>query len=1802
MRDNDPRLFSVWGKFGRLWPARPSASNDGFVATLTPAKPGVIQRKKAPLGGIAFRDVAVNPKEDLLATVDNRGNVVLFHLATNRYARIGQPGPAGTCVEFSSRNKGLLFSGHADGSIRCYNATTRAQIGVLRGHRTSVKFLAFKSSADEMVSTSVDCVVIWSTKTLKRIRTLGSGHKEGGFFQARYLRGGSSGERLITSGRDGLFRIWDSKTLLSVGRAAIRNEMKTSRTSTETSLFCLSPNGKWLVAAGNHGGLFVCELASCGFTHGLKFTDRQGVKSVQGVSFLPDSETVAVLAQDGVVHFVNVHKGSIEYRVSPGAQGKVCNKMALDVRGNNLALVSDTGQVLMYDLAKARSKGSQNLTPGKIEVKRFETPEQMEDFLMATQRVDIADGTVTENTTSENDLGSSGERLQENGSSCSPALRTHRTGGGKAKKTNTMDPSQLRVARLDAMGQKVNKNRLQGLLEAFGEYPERYRLLVWEFLLEIPHNGPAFEVLANRGLHPAFQQMGKSFPLLSKVLLGRLSRILSKLAHWCPVLGEATFLPSFVFPFVKLFGSHEETCFEILVTILLNWGSAWFQTFPRPPTALLGEFENLVSYHDPPLFEALSGFQGGVGRVGWSLMSSLLSAVVSKPDWLKIMDHMVSNDPPFLHFLVLSHLVYFRQSLLDFEMEEDIESFLNSPRPSNINKIIRHAYALNSSTPEQLAPAGKKLEPLGAGDVYKELTVYPHAAVGWVSQERQRIQAEEEALVRRRWLVQELEARTRRLENVAGKGWKDSVQARQLGELEAQKQKAALRSQEQEVLAEKARLEDRVKQEQLKQIAIMEEAYQSGLENMQIEMNRQSQLEQQDIATKKKALEFDLKSALENEKIKALTFQAEQRLFGLEQEKLKSEAKQRMESETSTQLAVIEAQQKKQLEQWQAEDQETEIRRKHQAAARFEMAATAEENASRLALEEAVRKTEIDQETRLQALTNERRIQQAAMEEADRMQRLLEEERNRDRIFNVQDRALLKAQGEDDRAWFEREQAKTESALLAKKTAREEEKIDRNMELLERERRARLQQGEAELIARRRKMERALLLKEQDAKRILDEVEAERRREKLADAEMRLKQEEIEARVKHASQVSQLQELVESNERKIIEKENRGLQETELQGEAEMYKRHSDIMSQLALERERQILELDTAWRKQVRIEETARLERVRLEAQAKQLNIENELLNAEETAANEVAALQQKNELTKHNLASDEGPSGVQPESQPDMKTSESGEKKDLSDVLFSSGDSSIFNQLLAQVELASDGSEGSDGEKDAVQSQGVLGGWSPGIGNASRQGKHQQASSSIASGDLDCPEFAVEALSMRKWAQSNSQKDADLGSRSREFPGENFGMTFGGNQMPDFAVNESQDGTPINRAPLLAEGTVVDSSSPNKSKNTGSESEAPFDHQFFGDFGASTSHRQHYGGVAAPADSADRTSSITFLKEKDGDVSTPDSSQITSKVPSWLLPAVAEEEADEGPTDQDSAGGNDLEEMNDTRSRISALLDGILGSGATSQRSDSQHQGKNSLGEMSMKETGKVGGGSQGLDFPQSSSEGGSGGFFGIDRAGPSTSTAIEKMRSSIFDGSMSPIKSGSSPVPPPRVPRSRSPPITEIQPASPEESPRSSHGYDFSSSGKSQKNSSIFGAHRFFPATRLDGEEEIENAFGGFQSLRDSDTVIESISNAVSPPDLDGFINKSKGKTRTDSSFSKSTGVDGQSVRHSNVWVRRELKWDGTDSEGNSSQARDHGVPTGEGTVRKKHSNLMTAMNSLQATFSHLGGDVSSGDDSH
>ena len=150
---------------------------------------------------------------------------------------------------------------------------------------------------------------------------------------------------------------------------------------------------------------------------------------------------------------------------------------------------------------------------------------------------------------------------------------------------------------------ELDLNRVLKLLKDFGEFPERYRLLIWTFLLRLPRNGDAFNTLVGYGTHPGCVDLYQKFPVKSLREFGYLEKVVSALAHWCPVLSESDFTACLFFPFVKVFGRDELTSFETCMSLILHWCSTWFENFPHPPVRTLTVVDNVLQSETPKLYQ-----------------------------------------------------------------------------------------------------------------------------------------------------------------------------------------------------------------------------------------------------------------------------------------------------------------------------------------------------------------------------------------------------------------------------------------------------------------------------------------------------------------------------------------------------------------------------------------------------------------------------------------------------------------------------------------------------------------------------------------------------------------------------------------------------------------------------------------------------------------------------------------------------------------------------------------------------------------------------------------------------------------------------------------------------------------------------------------------------------------------------------------------------------------------------------------------------------------------------------------------
>jgi len=305
----------------------------------------------------------------------------------------------------------------------------------------------------------------------------------------------------------------------------------------------------------------------------------------------------------------------------------------------------------------------------------------------------------------------------------------------------------------------LNKKRLQVLLKGYGEYPMKYRMFIWRSLLQLPENHTAFSSLEDKGVHVAFLNLQKKYPIKSRKLLRVLQRTLSALAHWSAIFSDTPYLPLLAFPFVKLFQNNQLICFEVIATLIINWCQHWFEYFPNPPINILSMIENVLAFHDKDLLQHFINHDITSQLYAWPLLETVFSEVLTREEWLKLFDNVFSNHPSFLLMTVVAYNICSRAPLLNCSLKDDFEYFFHHRNNLDISIVIREVYHLMDTTPTDIHPNSMLhvFVALTKGQ-YPVFNQYPKFIVDYQTQERERIRIDELDYLRERQMVEDMQA------------------------------------------------------------------------------------------------------------------------------------------------------------------------------------------------------------------------------------------------------------------------------------------------------------------------------------------------------------------------------------------------------------------------------------------------------------------------------------------------------------------------------------------------------------------------------------------------------------------------------------------------------------------------------------------------------------------------------------------------------------------------------------------------------------------------------------------------------------------------------------------------------------------------------------------------------------------------------------------------------------------------------------------------------------------------------------
>ncbi|XP_076292721.1 TBC1 domain family member 31 [Lasioglossum baleicum] len=268
-------------------------------------------------------------------------------------------------------------------------------------------------------------------------------------------------------------------------------------------------------------------------------------------------------------------------------------------------------------------------------------------------------------------------------------------------------PDHLQCIR-QLMKQELRLERLIPILKEFGEYSEKYRLLIWSTILKLPGNKSAYCTLANEAanLHFSAESL-KCYPLASRSKQILLTTTMNCLIQWSSLLSQCSFLPKLVFPFLMVSQKDPLRGFELIVSILLNYCQKWFEYHPLPPLNVLGIIENILLQADPALLNIFCERGVTSSEYAWPLLMTAMSEILSGPEWLILWDHLISYKKPSLLLMsVVAYSICSRDVIISsLHTPEQFKRYYTSQGHISAKEIIKLAQRLDKDIPLRAHPS-----------------------------------------------------------------------------------------------------------------------------------------------------------------------------------------------------------------------------------------------------------------------------------------------------------------------------------------------------------------------------------------------------------------------------------------------------------------------------------------------------------------------------------------------------------------------------------------------------------------------------------------------------------------------------------------------------------------------------------------------------------------------------------------------------------------------------------------------------------------------------------------------------------------------------------------------------------------------------------------------------------------------------------------------------------------------------------------------------------------------------------------
>ena len=721
---------------------------------------------------------------------------------------------------------------------------------------------------------------------------------------------------------------------------------------------------------------------------------------------------------------------------------------------------------------------------------------------------------------------------------------------------------------------------LRSLISKYGEFPDKYRVSIWKSILNLPGNEAAYRELAEKGIHPAYTDLNTRYPIKNHQLFSHLQRTLSALGHFSPVFAEAPSVPGTIFPIITLCGSQELVCFELTLCLYENWLQHWFLHYPNPPIAYLQSVETLLNRIDSQLTGHLQSFGSIISLVLWPLLGNLLTEVLTKEEWVVMMDHLVINwdKPALLMHVVAQFLVYYKPTLMNIRNLDDLKYFLHKQNPVNVVKMMKKA-VISMKKPDlnkDLMVQFVRRVPLPTGK-YPVFTSFPQFEVQLKADIRSRIRQEAAETLKKQTYLDDLTSHLLELEE---KEKQYNAQQAALMQLE-QDRRHTEAVESAAILAERKIIDQELRQKRLNQLKKLQETIENSLDSMLKSRKMELVRLEQEIANRREEDRYFVDKKMQEEALAGLEFQSAQKMYELTRTRETEDEQRRLRDQIESWKREQSLRERLLQEQWSLEDQERRLKLEAIKERKIkEMEAIALEN-DRKKLEMQQMLQDLEREVRTQDVVRERKLRTVREEEAIRTAEAMDTLTKAQTVMQVEEQMQFKTLLAEERRLAER-RAKERLEIIEierRKQLSDMHELQSEIETLQkRQQRIEIQDKLAEL---RHEQELKTLKEERQTQEMLLRIEEERRIKRQLERDMERKEEELREKTEFQMVLRETEERLLREERSRFEMQRRELKRQQEEEEAAKTNAHNVKMETIIRDRERQLLELTQSRRRE---------------------------------------------------------------------------------------------------------------------------------------------------------------------------------------------------------------------------------------------------------------------------------------------------------------------------------------------------------------------------------------------------------------------------------------------------------------------------------------------------------------------------------------------------------------------------------------------------------------------------------------------